>query len=75
MPTGISAPGGVIVLPDMTDNSGHVHHLAVGAGKEGTIYVVDRDNMGKWNPSNNNNAYQVLNGALPDRRVVEAVVL
>jgi hypothetical protein len=57
--------GGVIVLPDITDNSGHVHHLAVGAGKEGNIYVVDRDNMGKWNPSNNNNVYQVLNGVLP----------
>ncbi len=57
--------GGVIVLPDITDNSGHAHHLAVGAGKEGNIYIVDRDNMGKWNPNNNNNAYQVLNGAVP----------
>jgi hypothetical protein len=57
--------GGAIVLPDVTDNNGQVHHLAVGAGKDTNIYVVNRDNMGKWNSSNNNNAYQVLVGALP----------
>lgn len=57
--------GGAIVLPDMTDNNGGVHHLAVGAGKDTNMYVVDRDNMGKWNANNNNNCYQVLNGALP----------
>ncbi len=48
--------GGAIVLPDVTDNNGGVHHLAVGAGKDTNIYVVNRDNMGKWNP-NNNSAY------------------
>ena len=26
--------GGVIVLPDLLDNDGQVHHLAVGAGKD-----------------------------------------
>jgi hypothetical protein len=57
--------GGAIILPDVTDNNGTVHHLAVGAGKDTNIYVVNRDNMGKWNSTNNNNAYQVLNGALP----------
>jgi hypothetical protein len=57
--------GGVIVLPDITDNGGHVHHLALGAGKDSNIYIVDRDNMGKWNADNNNNAYQVLYGILP----------
>jgi hypothetical protein len=57
--------GGAIILPDVTDNGGGVHHLAVGAGKDTNIYVVNRDNMGKWNSSNNNNAYQVLNGVLP----------
>lgn len=56
--------GGAIILPDVTDNNGGVHHLAVGAGKDTNIYVVNRDNMGKWN-SSNNNAYQVLAGALP----------
>jgi hypothetical protein len=57
--------GGVLVLPDLTDNNGVVHHLAVGAGKDTNIYVVNRDNMGKWNPNNNNQIYQELQGALP----------
>ena len=56
--------GGAIVLPDITDNGRHIT-LAVGAGKDTNIYVVNRDNMGKWNSSNNNNAYQVLTGVLP----------
>lgn len=45
--------GGEIVLPDLTDASGTVRHLVVGAGKDGNIYVVDRDNMGKFNASSN----------------------
>jgi hypothetical protein len=57
--------GGVLVLPDLTDNNGQVHHLAVGAGKDTNIYVVNRDNMGKWNSNNNNQIYQELQGALP----------
>jgi hypothetical protein len=57
--------GGAIVLPDLTDNNGQVHHLAVGAGKDTNIYVVNRDNMGKWNPNNDNQIYQEIDGALP----------
>jgi outer membrane protein assembly factor BamB len=57
--------GGLVVLPDLMDNNGQVHHLAVGAGKDTNIYVVNRDNMGKWNSSNNNQVYQELQGALP----------
>jgi len=57
--------GGAIVLPDLYDNNGQVHHLAVGAGKDTNIYVVDRDNMGKFNPNNNNAIYQEIEGALP----------
>ena len=57
--------GGAILLPNLTDNNGGVHHLAVGAGKDSNIYVVDRDNMGKFNPNNNNAVYQELVGALP----------
>jgi hypothetical protein len=41
-------------------------HLVVGAGKDGNIYVANRDNMGKWNASNNNALYQQLTGALPN---------
>ena len=56
--------GGEMLLPDMTDSSNTVRHLVVGAGKDGNIYVVDRDAMGKFNAASNNN-YQTLNGALP----------
>jgi PQQ enzyme repeat len=42
--------GGALVLPDLTDASGTVHHLALGAGKDSIIYVVNRDSMGKYNP-------------------------
>ena len=56
--------GGVVVLPDMTDNSGTVHHLAVGAGKDQNIYVVNRDSMGKFNPNNDNAIYQEIDGAI-----------
>jgi hypothetical protein len=55
--------GGPLVLPDLTDNSGNVWHLAVGAGKDANIYVVDRDSMGKFSASANN-IYQQLGGAL-----------
>jgi hypothetical protein len=55
--------GGALVLPDMTDASGTTRHLAVGAGKDQHIYLVDRDNMGKFSPTANNN-YQDLSGVL-----------
>jgi hypothetical protein len=42
--------GGALVLPDLTDAAGTVHHLALGAGKDSVIYVVNRDSMGKYNP-------------------------
>jgi hypothetical protein len=57
--------GGAIVLPDLKDNNGQVHQLAVGAGKDSNIYVVDRNNMGKFNPNNDNAIYQELDGVLP----------
>jgi hypothetical protein len=58
--------GASMVLPNMTDSTGTTRFLAVGAGKDGNIYLVDRTNMGKWNSTSNNNlnAYQVLTGAL-----------
>jgi hypothetical protein len=55
--------GGAMLLPDVSDSSGHVWHLAVGAGKDAKIYVVNRDSMGKFNPSTNN-IYQEIQGAL-----------
>ena len=55
--------GGVMLLPDMTDAKGTVQHLAVGAGKDGNLYVVSRDNMGKFT-SVGNNIWQELDGVL-----------
>jgi hypothetical protein len=55
--------GGALLLPDMTDSSGSTRHLAVGAGKDQHIYLVDRDNMGKFSPTVNN-IYQDVTGAL-----------
>ena len=56
--------GGALVLPDLTNGAGQTVHLAVGAGKDTNIYVVNRDAMGKLSP-NSNNIYQELAGALP----------
>lgn len=55
--------GGALVLPDMVDVNNVTRHLAVGAGKDSHIYLVDRDNMGKFNPTVDSN-YQDLPGAL-----------
>jgi hypothetical protein len=56
--------GGVMLLPDLKDASGKIRHLAVGAGKDQVIYVVNRDSMGKFNVSNDNAVYQELPNAL-----------
>jgi hypothetical protein len=56
--------GGTLLLPDVTDANGQVHHLAVGAGKDSNIYIVDRDNMGKFNANNNSAIYQELQNGL-----------
>jgi outer membrane protein assembly factor BamB len=40
--------GGAMVLPDLADANGVVRRLAVGAGKNSTIYVVNRLSMGKF---------------------------
>lgn len=55
--------GGAMLLPDVTDSTNTVRHLVIGAGKDGNIYLVDRDSMGKFNASTNN-IYQQLSGAL-----------
>ena len=55
--------GGIMLLPDLTDSGGSVRHLAVGAGKDANLYVVNRDAMGRFN-SNANQIWQELQGAL-----------
>ena len=58
--------GGVVLLPDMTDASGKVQHLIVGAGKDKNIYIASRDSLGKFNAasSTNANVYQQITGQL-----------
>ncbi|MEA3122216.1 MAG: hypothetical protein QOH33_1783, partial [Paraburkholderia sp.] len=45
--------GGALVLPDLIDANGATQHLALGAGKDSKIYVVNRDAMGRFNPAAN----------------------
>src|SRR5437764_635714 len=55
--------GGGIVLMDVQDAGGTTRHLSVGAGKDSLIYVVDRDSMGKFNPTTDQ-IYQEISGQL-----------
>jgi hypothetical protein len=57
--------GGAMVLPDANYGTTGTLNLAVGAGKDGNIYVVNRNNMGKWN-AGTNNVYQEIDNALPN---------
>ena len=56
--------GGTLLLPPQKDSNKKTHLLAVGAGKDGNIYIVDRTNMGKFNPNNDNAIYQELDGVV-----------
>ena len=52
--------GSPLVLPDSAGIPGHPH-LIVAAGKEGTIYLLDRDNLGKFNVNDDNVLNSVYN--------------
>ncbi|MBI2677233.1 MAG: Ig-like domain repeat protein [Candidatus Koribacter versatilis] len=52
---------GPILLPDQSVGPAH---LMVGAGKQGTVYVVDRDNMGHFNAAADTQIVQALPGAI-----------
>ncbi|HXW89677.1 MAG TPA: pyrrolo-quinoline quinone [Terriglobales bacterium] len=56
--------GGALLLPAMTDSTGTTRYLAIGAGKDSNIYIVDRTNLGKFNPGGNQ-IYQEIDNALP----------
>jgi len=53
--------GSAVLLPDQTSGAGPRHLLAQ-VGKEGVVYLVDRDNMGQFNPSNNDQIVQSFLG-------------
>lgn len=52
--------GAALILPKQ---SGSFPDEVTGAGKEGIIYLVDRDNMGKFN-TGSNNVIQTITGAV-----------
>ena len=54
---------GVLLVPDAQSNTIHTH-LAIGSNKRGDVYVIDRDNMGKYQTSSNTNIVQYLPRAL-----------
>jgi hypothetical protein len=60
----IDLGSGGTLLVTQKDASGKSWNLAVGAGKDGNLYVVNRTNMGKFH-ADSNNIYQELNGVLP----------
>jgi len=55
--------GGEMLLPDLTDATGTVRHLVVGAGKDRNIYLVNRDSMGHFSPIGDH-IWQELDSAL-----------
>ncbi len=55
--------GGELLLPDLPGANGATLHLAVGAGKDTNIYFFNRDNLGKFSPTQNNVAAELI-GAL-----------
>jgi outer membrane protein assembly factor BamB len=55
--------GGALVLPDLQDASGKTWQLAVGAGKDKRIYLVNRNDMGKFHRKKNSGIYQEIDHA------------
>jgi hypothetical protein len=55
--------GGAILLPDIVDSNGHTHSLAIVVCKNSSIYLCDRNNLGKFNPTVDS-SYQTISRAL-----------
>jgi outer membrane protein assembly factor BamB len=51
--------GGPMLLPTQRPGSPHEHLLTLG-GKGGVIYLIDRDNMGHFNPNNDDQIVESL---------------
>lgn len=54
--------GGPLLLPDLKDAQGNTRHLAVSGAKDVNLYVVDRDNLGHFDPDHDS-IYQEIVGA------------
>jgi hypothetical protein len=55
--------GGVVLLPDTAGSSDH-RHLLISAGKEGRIYLLDRDRMGNFHIDGDRQIVQSVAGAV-----------
>ena len=55
--------GGVLLLPDQIGP--HPHEMLGGGKGNGPLYLVDRDSLGHYNPSNNNQIVQTLPNLFP----------
>ncbi len=55
--------GGALLLPDEVGSAQHPH-LLVGCGKEGRLYLLDRDDLGNYNEANDDQVVQSLPGLL-----------
>jgi hypothetical protein len=63
----LSSAGPVLLL----DQPGSNPHLLIAAAKSGTIFVVNRDNMGHFQSGNDNQIVQSLVGVLPNGTLEE----
>ena len=52
--------GGAVILPDAVGSAQHPH-LVIGCGKNGKVYLVDRDNMGHFNADGDTQIVQSFN--------------
>ena len=56
--------GGVMLLPDSVGSAAHPH-LMIGSGKQGLAYLVDRDNLGQFDPNTDHVVQEVqLSGSI-----------
>jgi len=54
---------GAVLLPDAAGSGAHPR-LLISAGKEGRIFVLDRDQMGHFNPNGDSQIVQSVEGAI-----------
>ena len=54
---------GALLLPEEAGSAAHPH-LLVSAGKEGRVYLLDRDNLGKFQPNSDSQIVQSLTGVV-----------
>jgi uncharacterized protein (TIGR03437 family) len=55
--------GAAVLLPDSAGSSAHPH-LLISAGKEGRIFLLDRDQMGRFQSADDSQIVQSLAGAI-----------